>query len=138
MIKLLLQRKWAVKDATLGELFIQGINEPVFECYTLEDVVRPAGQKVQNATAIPTGTYRVVLDWSPRFQKNMFHVLDVPGFDGIRIHSGNTAEDTDGCLLVGQTVDLSNGSIGASRIAYEHLFRKLCDEKALVLEIKEL
>ncbi len=134
MVKLLLQRKWCVKDATIGELFI----DTTFECYTLEDVVRSAGQKVQDATAIPTGTYHVVLDWSKRFQKNMFHILDVPGFEGIRIHSGNTAEDTDGCLLVGQTIDLDNGSIGASRIAYEQLFRKLCDEKDIVLTIREI
>ncbi len=89
MVKLLVQRKWSVKDATIGELFIDMGNGPAFECYTLEDVVRATGQKVQDATAIPTGIYRVVLDWSPRFQKNMFHVLDVPGFEGIRIHSGN-------------------------------------------------
>lgn len=133
MIKLLLQRKWCVKDATIGELFLNG----QFECYVLEDVVR-LGSKVQNATAIPTGTYRVVTDWSPRFQKNMLHILDVPGFEGIRIHPGNTAVDTDGCLLVGQTVDLTNASIGASRIAYEQLFRKLYDEKDVVIEIKEV
>ncbi len=138
MVKLLLQRKWAVKDATIGELFIDGVNEPVFECYTLEDVVRMAGVKVQDKTAIPTGTYRVVVDWSPRFLKNMFHILDVPGFEGIRIHSGNTAEDTDGCILVGQTVDLVEGSIGASRIAYEQLFRKLSDEKDMVLQVREI
>lgn len=134
MVKMLLQRKWCVNDATIGELFLDG----QYECYTLEDVVRPAGVKVQNATAIPTGLYRVVVDWSPRFQKNMLHILDVPGFEGIRIHAGNTAADTDGCLLVGQTVDLTAGSIGASRIAYEQLFRKLCDEKDIVLEIKEI
>ena len=134
MINGLLQRKWAVKDATLGELFLDG----VFECYTCEDIVRPLGQKVPGQTAIPTGTYRVVTDWSPRFQKNMLHVLDVPGFDGIRIHPGNTALDTDGCILVGQTVDVVNASIGASRIAYEQLFRKLYDEKEIVLVIKEI
>ncbi len=134
MVKLLLQRKWSVKDATLGELFI----DTVFECYTLEDVTRAAGVKVQDQTAIPTGIYRVVVDWSPRFLKNMFHILDVPGFEGIRIHSGNTAEDTDGCILVGQTVDLAGGTIGASRIAYEQLFRKLSDEKDIVLEVREI
>ncbi len=134
MIQLLVQRKWSVKDATLGELFLDG----EFFCYTLEDVVRPLSQKVDGETAIPTGTYRVVVDWSPRFQKNMLHILDVPGFLGVRIHPGNAAKDTDGCLLVGQTVDLSTGTIGNSRIAYERLFRKLYDEKDIVLQIREI
>ncbi len=134
MVKLLLQRKWCVKDATIGELFL----DDVFQCYTLEDVVRSVDQKVQNATAIPTGSYHVVVDWSPRFQKNMLHILDVPGFEGIRIHAGNTAGDTDGCILVGQTIDLTDGAIGASRIAYEQLFRKLCDEKNMVIQVKEI
>lgn len=134
MTKLLLQRKWCVKDATIGELFLDG----QWECYVLEDVIRPIGQKVAGATAIPAGTYRVITDWSPRFQKNMLHVLDVPGFEGIRIHPGNTAKDTEGCLLVGQTVDLTNASVGASRIAYEQLFRKLYDAKDIVIEIREV
>lgn len=134
MINMLLQRKWCVKDATIGELFL---NE-VFECYVLEDIVRPIEQKVDGQTAIPAGTYKVIVDWSPRFQKNMLHILDVPGFLGVRIHPGNAPKDTDGCLLVGQTVDLAAGTIGASRIAYEQLFRKLYDDKAIVLTIKEV
>lgn len=134
MIRLLLQRKWSVKDATIGELYI----DDVFECFTLEDMVRPASQKVPGKTAIPTGMYAVVVDWSPRFNKNMLHILDVPGFEGIRIHPGNAAIDTDGCLLVGQTIDLNAGTIGASRMAYEQLFRKLYDEKAITITIKEI
>jgi hypothetical protein len=134
VIKMLLQRKWVVKDATLGELFLDGS----FECYTCEDIVRPINQKIPGQTAIPTGSYRVVVDWSNRFQKNMLHILDVPGFEGVRIHAGNSARDTDGCVLVGQTVDTVNASIGASRIAYEQLFRKLYDEKDLMIEIREI
>ncbi len=134
MIKLLLQRKWALESATIGELFVDG----EFYCFTLEDVVRPIDQKIPGETAIPTGLYQVVTDWSPRFKKNMLHVLDVPGFLGVRIHPGNTGKDTDGCILVGQTVDLASQSIGASRIAYEQLFRKLSDEPNIVLEVKEI
>ncbi len=134
MIKLLIQRKWSVKDATLGELFL----DDVFEAFTCEDIVRPIDQKVAGETAIPTGTYRVVIDWSPRFKKNMLHILDVPGFLGVRIHPGNTAMDTDGCILVGRTVDLKAGAIGESRIAYEQLFRKLQDEQNIVLDVKEI
>ncbi len=134
MLKLLLQRKWCVKDCTIGELFIDG----QYECYTLEDVVRPVEQKVAGQTAIPTGSYRVVVDWSPRFKKNMLHILDVPGFLGVRIHPGNAATDTDGCILVGQTIDLDNGTIGASRMAYEQLFRKLSGGDTMILDVKEI
>lgn len=134
MITLLLQRKWAVKDATIGELFV----DEVFECFTLEDIIRPVGEKVFGETAIPSGSYKVVIDWSDHFQRNMPHILDVPGFDGVRIHSGNTPADTEGCILVGQTRDLDNADIGFSRLAYEHLFRKLQDEKDIVLQIKEI
>lgn len=134
MINILVQRKWVVGDATLGELFLDG----VFEAFTLEDTVRPIEQKVDGQTAIPAGTYKVIVDWSPRFQKNMLHILDVPGFLGVRIHPGNAPKDTDGCLLVGQTMDLSTGTVGGSRLAYEQLFRKLCDEKEIILKIKEV
>jgi len=58
-------------------------------------------KKVQNETAIPAGRYKVVIDYSDHFQKDMPHVLDVPGYEGIRIHRGNTDVDTEGCLLLG-------------------------------------
>lgn len=134
MITLLLQRKWSVKDGTIGELFVDG----VFECFSLEDIIRPVGEKVYGSTAIPSGSYKVVVDWSDHFKRNMPHILDVPGFEGVRIHSGNTPADTEGCILVGQTRYLDNASIGGSRLAYEHLFRKLQDEKEIMLTIKEI
>lgn len=118
-MKLLVQRGKSSKKSTIGELFIDG----EFECYTLEDIVRPKGEKVYGETAIPCGTYRVVIDFSPHFGRRLPHVLDVPGFDGIRIHPGNTDADTDGCLLVGQTK--GEDYIGQSKLAFEALFRKL-------------
>lgn len=107
------------KDSTIGKMYIDGVEE----CYTLEDVVRPDGEKVYGETAIPTGRYRVVITRSNRFGVDMPLVLDVPNFSGIRIHPGNTAKDTHGCILVG----LSQGgnSIGASRLAYDSVFFKI-------------
>lgn len=81
---------------TVGKLYIDG----AFQCHTLEPTART--EKVAGDTAIPTGTYTVFVTHSPRFNRNLPIVMNVPGFEGIRIHAGNRASDTDGCILVGQ------------------------------------
>ncbi len=126
-MKLRLQREPSSGGATLGSLFIDG----VFECYTLEDVERPV--KVPHETAIPAGTYKLVVDFSNRFQRKMPHVLNVPGFDGIRIHTGNTDKDTEGCILVG-TVKQAADFLANSKVAFGKLFPKL--EAASDMEIE--
>jgi len=92
---------------TIGKLYING----KYYCDTLEDTVRDLNQngkfdngeqKVYGQTAIPYGTYRVLWTYSPKFKKYMPEIKDVPEFSGVRIHSGNTATDTLGCILVGQ------------------------------------
>lgn len=97
---LLLRREVFSERSTIGTLSGGG-----FVCDTLEDKDRKLEEFPNNKqfgkTAIPRGRYKVVLDWSPRFQIMLPHVLDVPGFEGVRIHPGNSAEDTDGCILVG-------------------------------------
>lgn len=111
-----IQRKPSQDGATLGTLFVDG----EFFCYTLEDPVRALGPhgegKVYGDTAIPAGRYRVIIDFSQHFHKDMLHVLDVPGFDGIRIHGGNGAGDTLGCPLVGTAVDGTNRIHGGLQI----------------------
>lgn len=102
---------------TLGKLYIDG----EFFCYTCEDKVRP--KKIYGQTAIPAGTYRVSLTPSTRFKRVLPLLHDVPGFEGIRIHAGNTHEDTEGCVLVGLT-RTANG-VGDSRKAMELLMPKL-------------
>ena len=114
-------REPSINDTTLGSLFI----EDHWQCHTLEDVIRPTGEKVRSKTAIPPGCYRIILTMSNRFKKIMPEVLNVPMFTGIRIHSGNTAKDTAGCLLVGQTRSVETRSIGRSRAAYTALMLKL-------------
>lgn len=112
-MRLKLVRKWFTEDSTLGELYI---NDKFFS-YTLEDVVREI--KIPQKTAIPYGTYRVIIDYSNRFKCEMIHILDVPDFEGIRIHAGNTSEDTEGCILIGYTKQ--DNSIGKSKLASEAL-----------------
>lgn len=101
---LTVNREASKEDATLGELLLDGVHE----AFTCEDVVReipgkPVSEwKVPGKTAIPAGKYRVVLTHSQRFGKVLPELLNVPGYQGVRIHSGNTPADTDGCLLVGE------------------------------------
>ena len=84
---------------TIGRLYIDGERF----CDTLEDRVRDLTKeaKVKGRTAIPTGRYKVVLTYSPRFKRILPLLDSVPHFTGVRIHRGNTAKDTEGCILVG-------------------------------------
>jgi len=95
------KRKIFTNKSTIGELSING----KFFCYTLEDKDRyleTGTQKVFGETAIPRGTYNVVLSYSNRFKKYLPELQNVPQFAGIRMHTGNKPEDTEGCLLVGK------------------------------------
>lgn len=72
-----------------------------FEGFAVEDNVRAPGVKVQDETAIPAGSYKMKISKSPKFGRLLPEILDVPGFSGIRIHNGNTAADSSGCLIIG-------------------------------------
>ena len=92
---------------TIGSLFING----EFFCYTLEDKDRGLKQtdsllfiqtkKIFGLTAIPSGTYKLIVNQSPKFKRMLPRILDIKGFDGVLIHRGNTADHSLGCLLVG-------------------------------------
>jgi len=122
-MKLKVIRKEFTDLSTIGELSVNG----VFECFTLEDKVRDfkadGSGKVYGKTAIPKGNYEVVLTYSNRFKQVMPLLLNVPYFEGIRIHPGNKNEDTHGCLLVGN--DKSKDLISNSKVAYQKLLARI-------------
>jgi hypothetical protein len=128
-MKIKVQRLHDTGDATVGAMFIDG----VFQCFTLEDEHRDV--KIKGETRIPAGTYKINFRKEGGFHakytakygsmhKGMLHVQDVPNFQWILIHTGNTDEHTAGCLLVGETADLS-GVIGRSVDAYKKMYPKV-------------
>lgn len=107
-MEILIERKYKKPLYSIGLMYIDG----KFFCNTLEDTDRNIKQehpetyitakKVYGKTAIPLGTYDVVMDYSEKFKKKLPHILGVKGFDGVRIHAGNKPEDTLGCILLGK------------------------------------
>lgn len=124
-MKLKLIRIFGTEGFTEGKLYI----DDVFECYTVEDedrLLEAGGTKIYGQTAIPKGSYEVVMSMSPRFKKLLPEITDVPGFEGVRIHSGNSSKNTEGCIIVGSTNDREDDDwIGGSRAAMDQLMKKL-------------
>ena len=120
-MELKLNRIFLGSSATIGELWVNDTHL----CDTLEDRVRPEGEKVYGKTAIPEGTYEVKLTYSPRFKKILPEILNVPNFSGIRIHTGNSSKDTEGCILVGTWDGEKEDWVGNSRIAFDELMALL-------------
>jgi hypothetical protein len=112
-------------NCTIGELLVEG----AFECFTLEDPEREiegkpvAEWKIAHETAIQKGSYNVVITFSNRFNRDLPLLENVPGFEGIRIHPGNTASDTEGCILVGR--GKTEKTVTESRAAFNALFPKI-------------
>lgn len=115
-MELLLIRDTFTQESTQGTLYID--DQQV--CFTLEDTDRKLEidptKKIHGKTAIPIGTYKVTYEPSPRFKKNLPRLHNVPGFSGVLIHPGNTAADTEGCILVGNS--RSPNAVGSSRAAF--------------------
>lgn len=109
-MKIKIVRDTFTDKSTIGKLYIDG----KYFCDTLEDKVRE--KKEKGITAIPKGVYDTVLNYSNRFKKIMPQLLNVPNFEGIRIHNGNTAENTDGCILLGKRQ--GKDFVGNSKKAY--------------------
>lgn len=128
-MKLEMIRSPSSAKSTIGRLLVDGS----FQCFTLEDVVRRL--KIAHETAIPAGTYKVIITWSNRFKRRLPRLVGVPGYDGILIHPGNDAADTDGCILVGATV--AKDWVGSSRAAFDALFSKLEQADEIWITIKD-
>lgn len=121
-------------DYTIGRLEDEN---GVKICDTLENTWRDykGGElKVPRKSAVPEGTYPVVITKSKKFGKYLPLLVGVPGFEGVRIHSGNTVNDTEGCILVGQ--NLIKGKVLLSRLTLEKLMRLIENEKRIFLTIK--
>jgi hypothetical protein len=122
------------EEATLSKIYLDGD----FFCYGLEDQYQEV--KVPGETRIPAGTYNIILRtdggmtkrYAERyaFHQGMLHVRYVPGFTYVYIHTGNTDDHTDGCLLVGEFQDEEKFTISSSRFAYTRLYRAVIDAAA--------
>lgn len=117
-MKLTLNRILLGKEATIGELLVN--NE--YQCDTLEDRVRPDGEKVYGKTAISAGTYEIKLTHSPKFRRILPEILNVPNFTGIRIHPLNRAEESEGCIGVGEWNGKDTNWISNSKKTFDKLF----------------
>jgi len=137
-------KRIARKDTyTIGKLYVNG----EYFCDTLEDKDRGLNSsmsikeiskiKVYGKTAIPTGTYTIIWSYSNKFKKPMPLLLNVPGYSGVRIHSGNTAQDTLGCILCGKNTIV--GKVTNSRVYTNKLYsivKSACNKEKVTLTIE--
>lgn len=127
-MKLKLYRKNLTDKYTEGELYI----DDTFFCYTIEDKVRAkAGLwkralKVYAETAIPYGTYPVLVTWSNRFQRMLTGIFNVPDFDGIRLHNGSTEKSSAGCVILSYK-RIADGMLANDKTAMNDLCSKVAE-----------
>lgn len=127
--------------STIGEMYIDG----KFFAYTLEDIDRGLTQdmpieevkriKVMHKTAIPYGTYKVIVSQSMRLKRVLPLLLNVPGFEGIRIHKGNNSDASSGCILVGSSK--AKNFIGNTTVKELQLVELLKDQKDITITIRK-
>ena len=141
-MKLTLKRIALRPTYTIGKLYIDN----VYFCDTIEDTVRDINKngkfdngekKVHSKTAIPYGTYEIKWTYSPRFKKYTPQLMNVPSFEGIRIHAGNTSADTEGCLILGENKQV--GKVLNSRATINKFYliiKEACSKGKVTIEIK--
>jgi hypothetical protein len=134
-MNLILTRTYKSSTATLGQIYI-GVD---LICSTLEQVDRQledGGEKIDGLTCIPRGTYVLDFTYSPKFNMKLPLLINVPNFINIRIHPGNTAADTEGCILVGTKMDIKREMVLNSRLALNYLLEQFDWNKDNYIEIK--
>lgn len=141
-MKLTLKRIALRPTYTIGKLYI----DDVYFCDTIEDTVRDTNksgkfdngeQKIKGKTAIPYGTYEIKWTYSPRFKKYTPQLMNVPSFEGIRVHAGNTSADTEGCLILGENKQV--GKVLNSRATINKFYpiiKEACSNGKVTIEIK--
>lgn len=141
-MKLTLKRIALRPTYTIGKLYI----DDAYFCDTLEDTVRDTNksgkfdngeQKIKGKTAIPYGTYEIKWTYSPRFKKYTPQLMNVPSFEGIRVHTGNTSADTEGCLILGENKQV--GKVLNSRATINKFYpiiKEACSNGKVTIEIK--
>lgn len=141
-MKLTLKRIALRPTYTIGKLYI----DDVYFCDTIEDTVRDLNkngkfdngeQKIKGKTAIPYGTYEIKWTYSPRFKKYTPQLMNVPSFEGIRVHAGNTSADTEGCLILGENKQV--GKVLNSRATINKFYpiiKEACSNGKVTIEIK--
>ena len=141
-MKLTLKRIALRPTYTIGRLYI----DDVYFCDTIEDTVRDLNKngkfdngekKVHSKTAIPHGIYEIKWTYSPRLQKYTPQLMNVPSFEGIRIHAGNTSADTEGCLILGKNKQV--GKVLNSRATINKFYpiiKEACSNGKVTIEIK--
>lgn len=141
-MKLTLKRIALRSTYTIGKLYI----DDAYFCDTLEDTVRDTNksgkfdngeQKIKGKTAIPYGTYEIKWTYSPRFKKYTPQLMNVPSFEGIRVHAGNTSADTEGCLILGENKQV--GKVLNSRATINKFYpiiKEACSNGKVTIEIK--
>lgn len=141
-MKLTLKRIALRPTYTIGKLYI----DDAYFCDTLEDTVRDTNksgrfdngeQKIKGKTAIPYGTYEIKWTYSPRFKKYTPQLMNVPSFEGIRVHAGNTSADTEGCLILGENKQV--GKVLNSRATINKFYpiiKEACSNGKVTIEIK--
>lgn len=138
MTKLLLKRIARKAGYTIGKLYIDG----AYFCDTLEDTDRLdkdmtaaqlAAKKIPGQTAIPEGTYKVIVNVSPKFKRLLPRLVNVPGYEGVLIHRGNTPADTAGCILVGENKQV--GKVLNSTFYEDRLVDMLKHDNNIVIEV---
>ena len=141
-MKLTLKRIALRPTYTIGKLYI----DDAYFCDTLEDTVRDTNksgkfdngeQKIKGKTAIPYGTYEIKWTYSPRFKKYTPQLMNVPSFEGIRVHAGNTSADTEGCLILGENKQVGKvlNSIATINKFYP-IIKEACSNGKVTIEIK--